>query len=47
MTAIDLIKQQAVDADTKAILQINFTTDQIEMEGQQCFLLLKKQKKPF
>ena len=25
MTAIDLIKQQALDADSKAIQQINFT----------------------
>ena len=27
MTAIDLSKQQAVDADPKAIQQINFTTN--------------------
>ena len=35
MIAIDLIKQEALDADSKAI------------EAQQCFSLLKKQKKPF
>ena len=46
MIAIDLSKQKALDADPRAIQQINFTT-KIEMEIQQCSLLLKKQKKLF
>ena len=46
MIAIDLSKQQALDADPRAIQQINFTV-KIEQEIQQCSLLLKKQKKLF
>ena len=38
MIAIDLSKQQALDADPRAIQQINFT---------ESFSLLKKQKKLF
>ena len=43
LIAIDLSKQQALDADPRIIQQIN----QIEMEIQQCSLLLKKQKNLF
>ena len=43
MIAIDLSKQQALDADPKAIQQINFTGN---LENQlTIFSLLKKQKK--
>ena len=38
MIAIDLSKQQALDGDPKAIQKIDFTANQ-------CFSLLKKQKK--
>ena len=49
MIAMDLSKQQALDADPKAIQQINFTGNLARdpMKMQQCFWLLKKQKKPF
>ena len=48
MIAIDLSKQQALDADPKAIQQMNFTGNlERDIEVQQCFSLLKKQKKPF
>ena len=40
MIPIDLTKQQALDADPKAIHQINFL---VNLQ----FSLLKKQKKPF
>ena len=47
MIATDSSKQQALDADPKAIQQVNFTgLLEIEMQIQQCFPLLKKQKKP-
>ena len=46
MIAIDLSKQQALDADPKAIQQINFITN-LDQMGIQRFSLLKKQKKPF
>ena len=46
MIAIDLSKQQALDAEPKAIQQINFTAN-LEKKIQQCSLLLKKQKKLF
>ena len=42
MIAIDLSKQQALDADPTATQQIIFFS--IEQERQQCFSLLKKQK---
>ena len=42
MIAIDLSKQQALDADSKAILQINYPGNLDEQ--QQFFSLLKKQK---
>ena len=42
MRATDLSKQQALNVDPKEIQQINFTTNLVEMETQQCFSLLKK-----
>ena len=44
--AIDLSKQQALDADPKTIQQINFKGNlaRDEIENMTCFLLLKKQK---
>ena len=47
--AIDLSKQQVLDADLRAIQQINFTanSDRAGKKIQQCSLLLKKQKKLF
>ena len=52
MIAIGLSKQQALDADRKAIQQINFTGNINHCENdntiiQWCFSLLKKQKKAF
>ena len=46
MIAVDLSKQQALDADPKAIQQINFTA-KLEREIQKCISFLKKQKKLF
>ena len=45
MIAVDLRKQQALDADPKAIQQINFTANLVEQEIQDFILFLKKQKK--
>ena len=45
MIAIDLSKQQALDADSKAILQINYPGNLDEQ--QQFFSLFKKQKDQF
>ena len=42
---IDLGKQQTLDADTRAIQQINFTGNSDQAEG--AFSFLKKQKKLF
>ena len=42
MIAIDLSKQQALDADPKTMQQINFTANLDRFETQQCFSLLKK-----
>ena len=47
MIAIDLSKQQALDANPRAIQQIIFTANLVEQEIQQCFSILKKQKKLF
>ena len=45
MIAIDLSKQQALDADPKAIQQINFTAN-LDRDGNQDFIsFLRKQKK--
>ena len=47
MIAVDLSKQQALDADPKAIQQINFTAN-LNKDGNQDFIsFLKKQKKLF
>ena len=46
MISIDLSKQQGLDADPKAIQQLNFT-ENLEQKVQQCFSLFKNQKKPF
>ena len=47
MIAVDLSKQQALDADPKAIQQINFT-ENLDRGGQtQGFTILKKRKKLF
>ena len=45
MIAIDLIKQQALDADPKGMEQINFTRNL--NKKQQYILLFKKLKKQF
>ena len=45
MIAIDLSKQQELDADPRAIQQINFTANLNSAEN--TILLLKKQKKLF
>ena len=47
MIAIDLSKQQALDADPRAIQQINFTENLDRDGNKQCSLLLKKQKRLF
>ena len=47
MIAIDLSKQKGLDADPKAITQINFTGNQLRAEGAAFFSSLKKRKKPF
>ena len=46
MIVIDLNKQQVLDADPKAIEQINFKF-YLNKEIQQCFLLMKKWQKSF
>ena len=47
MIAVDLSKQQALDADPKAIQQMNFTAN-LDKAGIQDFIsFLKKQKKLF
>ena len=47
MIAIDLSKQQALDADPKEIQQISFTSN-LDRDGDTTmFLLLEKRKKPF
>ena len=45
MIAIDLSTQQALDAEPRAIQQINFMANLDRNGIQQCSLLLKKQKK--
>ena len=44
MIAIDLRKQQTLDADPKAIQEINFTENLDPAGKQQYFSLLKKKK---
>ena len=46
MIAVDLSRQNELDADPRAIQHINFTAN-LEQEIQQYSLLLKKQKKLF
>ena len=45
--SMDLNKRQKLDADSKALQQINFTVKLDRAEGTQCFLVLKKQNKQF
>ena len=45
--AVDLTKQQEIDADPKAIQQINFTGNLDRAEESTLFSLLKKWKKQF
>ena len=47
MIAIDLSKQQVLDADPKAIQQINFPGNLNQIDGATTLSLLKKQKKLF
>ena len=47
MIAVDLSKQQAIDADPKAIQQINFTTNSDRVGNTRVYLFSKKQKKLF
>ena len=47
MIAIDLIKQQSLDADPKVIQQFNFTGNLDRAAGGTMFSLLKKQNKLF
>ena len=47
MIAIDLSKQQALDADPRAIQQINFTANLDRAQIQGSTLFSKKQKKLF
>ena len=47
LITIDLIKQQKLDADPKAMQQINFNESLTRAEGATIFSLLKKQKKQF
>ena len=44
MIAVDVSMQQALDADPKAIQQINFTAN-LEQETQESVSFLKKRKK--
>ena len=46
MIAIDLSKQQGLDADPRAIQQVNFTSN-LDDKGQRCSSLLKKRNKLF
>ena len=47
LIAVDLSKQQALDADPKAVQQINFTAN-LERRGNKDFIsFMKKQKKLF
>ena len=44
LTAIDLSKQQKLDADPKAIQQINFTGNLSRAEGATMFFIIKEAK---
>ena len=45
MIAIDLSKQQALDADPRAIQQINFTANLDRAGNTRIYFILKEQKK--
>ena len=45
MIAIDLSKQQKLDADPKAIKQINFTGNLDRAEGSTMFFIIEEAKK--
>ena len=47
MISIDLSNQQSLDADPRAIQQIDFTANLIDQEIQESILFLNKQKKLF
>ena len=47
MIAIDLSKQQALDADPKAIQQINFTENLNQAADATMFFLIKEAKETF
>ena len=47
MIALDLSRKNELDADPRAIQQINFTANLDRAGNTTIFLLLKKQKKPF
>ena len=47
MIAVDLSKQQALDADPRAIQQINFTANLDSAGNKRSTLFLKKQRKLF
>ena len=47
MIAIDLSKQQALDADSKAIQQINFTANLDRAENTRLYFILQEAKKLF
>ena len=44
LIAMDLSKQQKVDADPKAIKQINFTGDLDRAKVEQCFFIIEEAK---
>ena len=44
MIAIDVSKQQALDADPKAIHQLNFTGNLDQLEGSTMFLIIEETK---
>ena len=44
MIAIDLSKQQALDADPRAIQQVNFTVNSERAEGATMFFIIEKAK---
>ena len=46
LIATDLSKQQRLEADPKETRQINFTGN-LERDGNKCFSIVKKRKKPF
>ena len=47
LVAIDLSKQQKLDADSKAIQQINFTGNLDRAEGSTTFFIIEEAKKEF